>query len=77
MTFDPPLTYDWQLQVRPGRLRFLCVDSSSWINKVFTVDNSVMMGDMIRKVAFKIVVRSLVVGVYRASRLETPLQNWQ
>ena len=77
MTFDPPLTYDWQLQVRPGRLRFLCVDSSSWINKVFTVDNSVMMGDMIRKVAFKIVVRSLVVGVYRASRLETPLQNRQ
>ena len=77
MTFDPPLTYDWQLQVRPGRLRFLCVDSSSWINKVFTVDNSVMMGDMSRKVAFKIVVRSLVVGVYRASRLETPLQNRQ
>ena len=77
MTFDPPFTYDWQLQVRPGRLRFLCVDSSSWINKVFTVDNSVMMGDMIRKVAFKIVVRSLVVGVYRASRLETPLQNRQ
>ena len=76
MTFDPPLTYDGQLQVRPGRLRFLCVDSS-WINKVFTVDNSVMMGDMIRKVAFKIVVRSLVVGVYRASRLETPLQNRQ
>ena len=77
MTFDPPLTYDWQLQVRPGRLRFLCVDSSSWINKVFTMDNSVMMGDIIRKVAFKIVVRSLVVGVYRASRLETPLQNRQ
>ena len=76
MTFDPPLTYGWQLQVRPGRLRFLCVDSSSWINKVFTVDNSVMMGDMIRKVAFKIVVRSLVVGVYHA-RLETPLQNRQ
>ena len=46
-----------------------------YLSKVFTVDNSVMMGDMIRKVAFKIVVRSPVVGVYRASRLETPLQN--
>ena len=77
MTLDPPSTFDWQLQVRPGRLCFLCVDSSSWINKVFTVDNNVMMGDMIRKVAFKIVVRSPVVGVYRTCRLETPLQNRQ
>ena len=69
-TLNPPSTFDWQLEVLPGRFRFLCVDSSSLINKVVTVDNNVMMGDMI-------VVRSSVVVVYGASRMETPLQNWQ
>ena len=36
-----------------------------------------MMADMIRKVEFEIVVRSPIVGVYHASRLEAPLQNRQ